>query len=338
MSKVESYLSQRLEKLNNEQIRINDDIEMSLIEINEMDLLKAEISKSLDDTFEVFSPRRKKSDFVKSELDTLEKKKKEKYEFISKSREDLVEIQEEINQLREVVDELNETKTTLVKDSKDFKIYGLDSLKRQELEQERIARDLHDSIVQTLTSFVHKCEICSKIIDVDATRAKLELEIMSKSIRETINEIRNIIYNLRPMFFDDLGLEVTIEKILDITKSVNSSVIMDFESKGKKRELSPVIGITIIRIIQEATSNCMKHSKAKKIEVILEYKEDFFELQIIDNGIGIQEQIISEEKNGVTGFGIQMMKERVYIMSGEIDIVSKKDEGTKVIIRIPYSA
>ena len=95
-------------------------------------------------------------------------------------------------------------------------------IKFQEQESERIARDLHDSTVQNLTSMIHKIELCSKLIDMDPIRCKLELTMMSRTLRDIINDTRQMIYNLRPMSFDDIGLEITIERASDkIGETVN---------------------------------------------------------------------------------------------------------------------
>lgn len=84
---------------------------------------------------------------------------------------------------------------------------NLTIFKVQEEERQRIARDLHDTSLQNLTHLIHKIELSSLYIDKDPIQAKLELSIVEKSLRKTIEEIRNIIYDLRPMSFDDLGLK-----------------------------------------------------------------------------------------------------------------------------------
>ena len=78
-------------------------------------------------------------------------------------------------------------------------VNGLKLLETQEIERKRIARELHDSTVQNLTNLVHKTELCTKLVDLDPIRAKLELQTMINTIKTTINDMRNIIYDLRPM-------------------------------------------------------------------------------------------------------------------------------------------
>ena len=91
---------------------------------------------------------------------------------------------------------------------------NLTIFKVQEEERQRIARDLHDTSLQNLTHLIHKIELSSLYIDKDPIQAKLELSIVEKSLRKTIEEIRNIIYDLRPMSFDDLGLKNALLQLL----------------------------------------------------------------------------------------------------------------------------
>jgi len=321
MSKAEKYLYDRLETLEDEKVILLGKVKSMEIEISETEIMMNKISENADDSFEVFSPRVKKNDFVKTEMESLSKRKNELITLLDEYKKHLCMIDEDIEN---IIDSLKEDKVNF---------YGIESLKREELERQRIARELHDSTIQTLTGLVHKCEICSKIADVDPTRAKLELEIMSRLLRDTINETRKIIYNLRPMSFDDFGLETTIEKVIDIIRQ-NTSVGVNLLIKGEKKEISPVVGLTLIRIIQESTSNSLKHSFAKRIDVVINYLEKSVRLTIKDDGKGFDVNVIKEKKNSLNGFGIPMMKERVFMMSGKINIESDSN-GTLINIEVP---
>ena len=100
--------------------------------------------------------------------------------------------------------------------------YSAKLLETQEMDRNRISRDLHDSTVQNLTSLVHKSELCMKLMEVDQIRCKLELSSMGKILREIINDTRKLIYDLRPMSFDDIGFDVTLERSLDKFKQANN--------------------------------------------------------------------------------------------------------------------
>lgn len=340
-AKAEAYLYDRLDMLSDEKVSLVTKLNKIQIEIEEIDIKIAQMSEDVDTAFEVFSPRPKKNDFVKIEIDKLTKRKEELKELFSDFSEQLVSIDEDIDVIREALGEAPEDGEEIyirgeTKDNIDEQMYGIKILEQQENERGRIARDLHDSVVQVLTSLVHKSEICMKIVDVDAIRAKLELEIMSKTIRETIEEMRNIIYDLRPMSFDDLGLDVTLERII---KKIDSETEMNVSLKieGEPKELQKVVQITLFRIVQECVSNSIKYSDGKNLNIRLMYYDDIVYLEIADDGKGIENLHNPEIGNSDshTGLGLNMMRERVSLLSGDIEIKTQVGEGTAIKIRIP---
>ena len=99
-------------------------------------------------------------------------------------------------------------------DEFDYAGFRLRILETQEQERKRIARDLHDSPVQNLTAMVHKVDFCTRLIDEDPIRCKIEMLNVAKNMKNTINEMRRIIYDLRPMALDDIGLAIALEREL----------------------------------------------------------------------------------------------------------------------------
>lgn len=212
---------------------------------------------------------------------------------------------------------------------------GLHILESHEYERNRIAMDLHDSSVQSLTGLVHKTELCLRLIDIDTVRVKLELETMMETIRSVINGMREIIYNLRPMSLDNLGLGVTIEAYCHQLKK-NHDMDVIFHNTTEKPELPSIAKVTLYRILQEACCNIVKHAKASKTEVTLVCENNKLSLTVQDNGIGFEPQKypeLSDEKH--YGFGLSMMKERVILLGGTIQIKSVLGEGTTVSVEIP---
>ena len=203
-------------------------------------------------------------------------------------------------------------------------------------ERSRIARDIHDSTLQNLTNLIHKTEYCTKVIDIDPIIAKLELQTMVKTIKSTNEETREIVYNLRPMSIDDLGLVDTIDRyvfLLNQKPGINYKISFKLLSKEKKQ--AAIVNLSLFRIIQEAVNNAIYHGKAKKIEIFLEYKENHLILKICDNGIGFDVDLSKSQNNSLRGLGLSIMRERVNILSGKITIVSKINEGTQIKIIIP---
>jgi len=212
---------------------------------------------------------------------------------------------------------------------------GINILETQENERKRIARDLHDSTIQNLTNMMHKTEICTRFIDVDPSRAKLELQTMIHTIIATIHDMRNIIYNLRPMAIDDLGLIATLERyIKECIK--NYEIDISLIVRNEKKDVLSVINLSLFRIVQEASNNAIKHGKATKIKIELEYDDKSISLNIYDNGIGfIQGTTTQEKNNNFSGFGLSMMRERVLLLSGEIKIESFDNNGTNILVKVP---
>lgn len=204
-------------------------------------------------------------------------------------------------------------------------------LEIQEKERQRIARDLHDSSLQNLTHLVHKVELSSLYIDQDPIKAKLELATIEKNLRKVIEDIRNCIFDLRPMSLDDLGLKETIEKLLLVLNQDKCfKIIMDIDNIASENSESKIMLISIYRIIQECVQNSIKHSKGDKINVSVKDKKDIYEIIIQDNGIGFDEnEAMKKDKH----FGLSVIKERVFLLNGKIEIASQN--GTLVKIEIP---
>lgn len=209
----------------------------------------------------------------------------------------------------------------------------LSVLEIQEKERQRIARDLHDSSLQNLTHLVHKAELCSLYIDQDPIKAKLELATIEKNLRNVIDDIRNCIFNLRPMPFDDLGLKETIENMIALMNQDKQFKVVtdidDIEISISDYEKDLLL-ISIYRIIQECVQNSIKHSKGNEIRVKIKNSENDYKILFQDNGIGFDEQeALKKDKH----FGLSVIKERVSLLGGSIDMDTH--HGTIIKIEIP---
>lgn len=209
---------------------------------------------------------------------------------------------------------------------------GLQILDIQERERQRIARDLHDTSLQNLTHIIHKIELSSMYIDEDPVKAKLELVSVNKNLRSVIKEIRNTIFDLRPMTFDDLGLKESFERLADhLRESSDFEVFYNIEEINCNNSL---VLMTVFRIIEECTNNAIKHSNGSVV---------FFELKkiadntciiiVADNGKSFDaEKALSEKQRH---FGLNILKERVELLCGTMEIDSRPDKGTVIKIVVP---
>ena len=230
--------------------------------------------------------------------------------------------------------QLNED--TMDEISEEIEKKGISILEAQETERSRIACDLHDSIIQNLTNLVHKTELCIKTIDRDTIGVKLDLQFMMQNLKIIINDIRSIIYNLRPMAFEDLGINIAIERFLNQFEQMNK-VGVKFENTCTDNALNTsVVSLTLFRIIQEACSNAVKHGNASSIKVNISNDDCSIILWIQDNGTGFDiKKESTKVKTDNSGFGLSIMKERIYLLSGNINIDSSRERGTQIIVKIP---
>lgn len=218
-------------------------------------------------------------------------------------------------------------------DSFKLHVKQLSVLEIQEKERQRIARDLHDSSLQNLTHLVHKIELSSLYIDQDPIKAKLELATVEKNLRKVIEDIRNSIFDLRPMSFDDLGIKETIEKML-LMINQDQKFKMETDIEDIRPNISDskrmIILLSIYRIIQECVQNSIKHSEGNRIKVCLKDKKDSYEIIIQDNGIGFD---MNEAVKKDNHFGLSVIKERVLLLNGQIEMNTRN--GTFIKIDIP---
>ena len=216
--------------------------------------------------------------------------------------------------------------------SSDMKLAVLQSL---ESDRQRIARDLHDTTVQSLTSLVHKTELCLKLIDIDPIRCRLEMNTIGKTLREVIEDARRMIYDLRPMSFDDIGFDVTVERFLDKFRASNN-IKCTYVTEGEAYGIDTIIAISLLRVIQESSNNAVKHANASKIDIHIEYLPDVINLEVRDDGDGFDPSEIPETtRSDNSGFGLAMMRERIFMLSGVLEIDSKPGEGSCIKVRVP---
>ncbi len=199
----------------------------------------------------------------------------------------------------------------------------------QELDRRRIARDLHDTSLQNLSHIIHKLELVSKYMDKDMIKAKLELASVSTSINQIIEEIRMVIYDLRPMVFDDLGLRNAVIGLLDKAKRL-TAIDVQYEI-DEITSVNETFELELYRILQECVINVCKHSQAHFLIVRLKNHCEHVALTVEDDGIGFDPQEARKKENH---FGLFILRERVKILSGSIKIDSQPNMGTKIDILI----
>lgn len=209
-------------------------------------------------------------------------------------------------------------------------IFGGKIIKAQEEERRRVSREIHDGPAQAMANVVFRAEVCERLIDNDIERAKVELRELRGQVRSCLQETRKIIFDLRPMAIDDLGLVSTLRKLMESAKE-QSGLITEVRVLGDEKRLNSYIEIGLFRIVQEALSNVQKHSNATMVIILLEYSFKFVSVVVEDNGKGFD---VSNDI-GQESFGLMGMRERAKILNGDIHIKSEPNAGTKITVRIP---
>jgi two-component system sensor histidine kinase DegS len=218
----------------------------------------------------------------------------------------------------------------MLEDVKHQQQMGLQVIQAQEEERKRVAREIHDGPAQSMANVVLRTELVEKILSNDGVeKAREELKELKGLVRESLADVRRIIFNLRPMALDDLGLVPTLKKYIEeLTHKYD--LIVDFKTFGKERRPSSSMEVALFRLVQESLSNVIKHARASETQIKLEFQAERIYLVIKDDGVGFNMKQKARE-----GFGILGMKERVKLLDGQFVIQSAPGQGTKLLLVIP---
>ncbi|WP_051688132.1 sensor histidine kinase [Desulfofalx alkaliphila] len=218
--------------------------------------------------------------------------------------------------------------------NEDLRFYLKQITLAREEERLSIARELHDSTIQSLIAILHQTERFlekNKHFDMSSTRFLLQL---MEQIKAVIQDVRQLSSNLRPSILDHLGLIPSLEYIIDkFTKNYNIEI--NLMVTGRQLRFQNEVEVSIFRIVQEALQNVVKHSKATKVEVKFKFDNKITKLFIEDNGVGIENISSIDELPRLGKLGLAGMCERVELFGGELVIDSTLGKGTKISVAIP---
>ena len=157
-----------------------------------------------------------------------------------------------------------------------------------------------------------------------------ELADLKEMVRNALYEVRRIIYDLRPMALDDLGLIPTLKKYLSTIEEYEKGVEIHFQNSGQEQRFQTDFEVSVFRLVQESVSNALKHGKSKDIWVKIEWLRDIMNIIIKDNGQGFDQNEVKDKSFGLIG-----MRERIDLLKGEMTITSTPGNGTMIYFRIP---
>lgn len=337
MSEVWEFLLQEMNIAKENKEELEQKIHAIDIQIDFTEKAIDRIVANNDNTGLVFMSERADQSFDGEEIKKLNEQKQELLNSKSKFTGRISDINKRVVKLEKLLKEKRYEDNEKLNSNESDKVYNIyEVLYMQEADRQRIARDIHDTVVQGLTVLIHKNEFIEKIFETDRQRAKLELEKNSNIIRDVIDELRNIIFDLRPMSLDDLGFEKTFYAVIEKMKS-NTQMIIRADYLCKSDKIDPVVSITAIRIIQELCTNSIKYSDGSKINIAVNSDEsNNLIILYSDNGKGydINNDCVVRKNN--TGFGLVMMKERINLLNGTMKVIYE-DNKLMYSIAIPLA-
>ncbi len=212
----------------------------------------------------------------------------------------------------------------------------------QEEERKQLARELHDGPTQSVTGIAMRAEYIRKLMEkrIDPNEITNELQQVETLARKTVQEIRHMLFALRPLVLEKEGLLHALETLAQTMKEVyQQSMQLDLDDAlmetldGNKQKV-------IFQIIEEAVNNARKHAQASLIRINLRYmpkNNDIALLEIVDNGVGFNVEEISGSYERRGSFGMVNLQERTSLINGRLHIDSTPGEGTRIQVAIPLT-
>jgi PAS domain S-box-containing protein len=204
-------------------------------------------------------------------------------------------------------------------------------LEAQESERARIARELHDSIGQLLSSARMRFQGSFRSIKLLHRNLFTSLEQIDMLIQRALEEVRRISYNLRLGELHDLGLAAALTSMCEELQQ-RSHVTITLFTPRVPYYLSEEVQLTVYRVVQESLNNIEKHARASHVSITLAVSDSLLELTITDDGMGFERS----RSNG--GLGLVGIQERVALLEGVCDITSNPGRGSNITVRIPFAS
>jgi signal transduction histidine kinase len=233
------------------------------------------------------------------------------------------------------VDEIEELRSAVDQMAQQIQAYqaGVQSYlhsvtRAQEEERARLARELHDETIQTLTALDHKLQKLQRTLDHEPEPIRRSLDDLHAMVAGATAEVRRFSRALRPLYLEDLGLAPALELL---AKESN----VGFTLVGAPRRVAPDVELALYRIAQESLSNARRHGQANQIEVTLAFAPRQVLLTVADDGEGftLPADLAVLARGG--HFGLMSMHERAQLVSAELEIETAPNQGTTITVTAP---
>jgi two-component system sensor histidine kinase UhpB len=205
------------------------------------------------------------------------------------------------------------------------------TVRAQEEERSRIARELHDETAQVLTAL--SLDLATLRNDVSPSPKTIQLvdrlQLLSKQMAQGLYRL---VHDLRPAQLDDLGLIPAIQYLKDSNASQGLNVTVDVQ--GQSRRLDAIVETVLFRVIQEALNNVLRHAQTPQAQILVIFNPQEIIIKVVDSGIGFNPE---EPLTPPHGWGLAGMQERVELIRGKLRIDSGPGRGTLIEVVVPYS-
>ena len=212
-------------------------------------------------------------------------------------------------------------------------------LQVQEDIRQEVARELHDEIGQSLTAVRVIASAMLGAQDVAPDFYRQNAKSISDVADKMYESAHELMYRLRPVVLDTLGLESAVQSCIHASGLPNAGVDINLEISGEVETMDQLVQLTLFRIVQESLTNIAKYAKASTVQIKIERKQtfnksigssDLLEMKISDNGIGFAD----DQQQNKHGMGILGLRERVQALGGVLNISSHAGEGVTLFVRI----
>lgn len=248
-----------------------------------------------------------------------------------------------IERAEHIVDQVNVVLNYLTTDLKNVSLalenakikqdFGIKIIAAQEKERKRLSREIHDGPAQMMANVLMRSNLIERTYREKGMEPAIkEIAELKKTVRNALSEVRRIIYDLRPMALDDLGIVPTLKKYLSTIMEYNPGVQIHFQTYSDEKRLPSDYEVSIFRLVQESVNNAIKHGKSPDIWVKIEWLSEQVSILVKDNGAGFDKKAARDQSFGIIG-----MKERIDLLKGTMEIQSSPGNGTSILFKIPLT-
>lgn len=316
------------------------ELEASLEQVQDQAEESRVVEKHLLNNLKQFSPSEVQETFANIRETQLSVERVQlEYEFLTARRAELKDQGQFLRSASQILADLqrmygeNGAPPTAAEGDKQFRDASRQVFQIIEEERMRIARDMHDGPAQSMANLVLQAEILERLLDRNPKQLVTELAEFKNSVRNALEETRQLIFDLRPMTLDDLGLVPTLRKFIK-EYGDRYGLATRFNVVGQERRLPGNTEGVLFRIIQEALTNVHKHARAKMAEVTMNLQPSRVSVTVKDDGQGFDVARTEANLHKNKNLGLLSMRERAELEKGTLEIRSQPGRGTEVKVEI----